>query len=76
MGGKGMSVYKMLVTVLKDGVIVIDGLPVKKGDEVEVVVSLRESGGRAADRYPLWGKPFRYDRPFDSVAEDEWITLQ
>ena len=26
-------------------------------------------------RYPLRGEPYRYDRPFDPVAEDEWETL-
>lgn len=23
-------------------------------------------------RYPLRGKPYRYDRPYDPVAADEW----
>ncbi len=27
-------------------------------------------------RYPLHGKPVRYIRPFDSVAEDEWQALR
>ena len=27
------------------------------------------------DRYPLRGLPYRYDRPFDPVAEDEWEAL-
>lgn len=26
-------------------------------------------------RYPLRGEPYRYDRPFDPVAEDEWEAL-
>ena len=27
------------------------------------------------DRYPLRGQPYRYDRPYDPVAEDEWEAL-
>ena len=27
------------------------------------------------DRYPLRGQPYRYDRPFDPVAVDEWEAL-
>lgn len=28
------------------------------------------------ERYPLLGKPYRYDRPFDPVALDDWEILQ
>lgn len=28
------------------------------------------------DRYPLRGQPYRYDRPYDPVAEDEWEALE
>ena len=28
------------------------------------------------DRYPLRGRPYRYDLPFDPVAQDEWEALE
>ena len=28
------------------------------------------------DRYPLRGQPYRYDRPYDPVAEDDWEALE
>ena len=28
------------------------------------------------DRYPLRGEPYRYDRPYDPVAEDDWEALE
>ena len=28
------------------------------------------------DRYPLRGRPYRYDMPYDPVAQDEWETLE
>lgn len=28
------------------------------------------------DRYPLRGKPYRYDLPYDPVAQDEWEALE
>ena len=27
-------------------------------------------------RYPLRGEPYRYDRPYDPIAEDEWEALE
>ncbi|MDE2822062.1 MAG: hypothetical protein OXK79_00980 [Chloroflexota bacterium] len=28
------------------------------------------------DRYPLRGRPYRYDQPYDPVAQDEWEALE
>lgn len=28
------------------------------------------------DRYPLRGRPYRYDLPYDPVAQDEWEALE
>jgi hypothetical protein len=30
---------------------------------------------KSADPYPLRGLPYRYDKPFKSVAEDDWEAL-
>jgi hypothetical protein len=34
------------------------------------------SGAGDARRYPLRGTPYRYDRPTDPVAEEDWESLR
>lgn len=57
-----------------DGTLVIKGLPFFPGDEVEVTIVSHKH--KSEKRYPLRGKPFRYDNPFESVAENEWEVLK
>jgi hypothetical protein len=70
-----MSIYRIEITILSDGTITLSDLPFQAGDKVEIVVRERESK-KTSKRYPLRGKPFRYDNPFDSVAEDTWSVMQ
>jgi hypothetical protein len=56
--------HKFKVVVLADGRVVVDGVPVTKGQEVEVTIRIVE---------PPRGGPFRYDDPFGpAVDESEW----
>ncbi len=65
-----MKEVKKKVVVLEDGTVVVDGVPVKKGDEVEVVIRI---GDPVAPGYPLRGLPVRYVDPFGPAAdESEW----
>jgi hypothetical protein len=70
-----MSIYRIEITILSDGTITLSDLPFQAGDKVEIVVRERESK-KTSKHYPLRGKPFRYDNPFDSVAEDTWSVMQ
>ena len=56
--GRGwiMKTHKVKVVVLEDGKIVIDDLPVVKGDEVEVAIQILDP---IPVTYPLHGAPFR-----------------
>lgn len=64
-------------TVLHDGLLNLEGLPLRAGDQVEIFI-VRQSGNGGSDggsgvRYPLRGQPLRYDRPFDpAVDPQEW----
>lgn len=65
-----MRKHKFRVVVLEDGKVVIEGLPVKKGQRVEVTVSVPEP---ARPAYPLRGLPVRYDEPFlPATDESDW----
>ena len=69
-----MQAYRLETTVSDDGSVVLKQLPFRAGEEVEVIVLARESQpGR--EKYPLRGKPIRYDRPTDPVAETDWESL-
>jgi hypothetical protein len=71
---KTHKVHKVNVVVLKDGKIVLDDLPVREGDEVEVEINVLN---RVPVTYPLHGAPFRYDDPFGpAVKPSEWDALK
>ena len=71
-----METYRVVKTVAAGRKLLLDNLPFRAGDRVEVVVKSQERGQCAGDRYPLRGKPVRYLQPFDSVDEDQWEVLQ
>ena len=65
-----MKEHKVRVVVLADGRIVVDGVPVTKGQEVEVTIRIDDP---SLPGYPLRGLPFRYDQPFAPAVDDsEW----
>ena len=66
-----MQTYRSEAIIVNNGSLTISGLPFRNGEKVEVVIRSRESENRE-DRYPLRGKSFRFERPFDGVAESEW----
>jgi hypothetical protein len=69
-----MKTHKVNVVVLEDGKIILDGVPVVEGDEVEVVINVLDS---SPVTYPLHGAPFRYDDPFGpAVDPSEWDALK
>ncbi len=71
-----MRTYHAETTVSKGGALTIKDLPFSPGEKVEVTVSSLEVRTQQAKRYPLRGKPVRYDEPFASVARDEWDALK
>lgn len=69
-----MKVHKFKVLVLEDGKIVIDGVPVIEGDEVEVTVEVLD---QLPPTYPLRGLPIRYDDPLEpAVDPSDWDALK
>ncbi|RME38919.1 MAG: hypothetical protein D6793_01935 [Thermoflexia bacterium] len=70
-----MVTYRTETVVSPERVLVVRGVPFRPGERVEVIVLSRPSGPRKG-RYPLRGRPIRYERPFDSVAEQDWLVLR
>ena len=67
-----MATYKTKANVADNGTLTIFGLPFKSGEQVEVSIEPIEEAQEEKERYPLRGKPYKYERPFDGVALDEW----
>lgn len=56
--------------VMPGGQVIINNLPFREGELVEVVVRPRRPSDQP-DRYPLRGSGSRYDDPFDSIIEGD-----
>ncbi len=67
-----MAAVHVQAVVASDGTLTVHGLPSLAGHIVDVLV--RDASRREAqtEKYPLHGKPLRYERAFDSVAEADW----
>jgi hypothetical protein len=61
--------HRTEAVLTEDGKLLLDHLPFRAGEAVEVIV-LPASAPAAARGH------LRYDRPFDPVAEDDWDALQ
>lgn len=70
-----MQAYRIETVVEEDGSLVLREVPVRAGEQVEVIVLVRDHLG-GTNRYPLRGKPVRYDDPTESVAEADWEILR
>lgn len=69
-----MKEHKFKVLVLRDGRVVVDGVPVTEGQEVEVTIRIEDP---VPATYPLFGLPFRYVEPFEPAADpSEWDALK
>ena len=65
------------VTVEEDGRLRLEGLPLRAGERVQVVVIRRQGAPTGAPRYPLHGQPVRFDLPFEPAENpDEWEANQ
>ncbi len=69
-----METFITKTKVTKDGKIAIK-LPFRPGHSVEVIVRDTEKKARPHS-YPLRGLPYRYDKPFESVAAEDWEALK
>lgn len=73
---KNMQTYHIETVISEAGVLNIKGLPLHKGEKVEVIVKSQSPPKNKKNPYPLRGKPIHYERPFDSVAENEWDAVK
>lgn len=66
-----MDEFKTEAVLTQEGTLTISGLPFHVGERVEVVVQ-PVSPPMGNSKHPLRGKPYRFERPLDPVAEEDW----
>ena len=67
-----MAAVHLQTVVGGDGTLTVRGLPSLAGHRVDVLVRDTPRAEGETDKYPLRGRPLRYEKPFDSVAETDW----
>jgi hypothetical protein len=71
-----MQTYRIESIVSPDRVLTIRGVPFRSGERVEIIIVRLPNPPNNRNRYPLRGKPYHYNAPFDSVAENDWNALK
>lgn len=64
-----MKEVKIKIVVRDDGKIVVENVPVRIGQEIEVTLRIPQP---VVATFPLRGLPVRYVDPFLPVDETEW----
>ncbi|MEA3341262.1 MAG: hypothetical protein U9R15_14960 [Chloroflexota bacterium] len=70
-----MQAYRVEKIIPRDKALILQGLPFPAGDRVEVLI-VRQRPRSGETRYPLRGAPIEYERPFESVVENDWEALR
>lgn len=66
-----MRAYRIQTTIQPGGALVVQGLPVRDGTQVELIVLVKDEPQSSA--YPLRGTQYRFDEPFEpAVPATEW----
>lgn len=67
-----MQAHQVNAVVEEDGVVSIEGIPVRAGQRIQVIVLMPDPSA-PTERYPLRGRqPFCFDRPDDPVLDEDW----
>ncbi len=72
-----MQAHKTEAVIQPDGKLLLEKLPFKEGDLVEVIVLERQVKQEAENSYPLRGKLLKYDDPFGPATPlEDWEALK
>ena len=67
-----MQTHREEAVVRGDGSLLIDHIPFKAGERVEVILIASPRESAPASKYPWRGKPYRYDNPTDPIGVQDW----
>jgi len=70
-----MNAIRIRTQLTQNHELILKDLPLKKGRKVEVIILEEESDNATplVNRFPLRGRPLRYDEPFGSATDEtDW----
>ena len=67
-----MQAYRVETKVQQSGLLTLNNLPLRAGEEVEVIILVRPPGIKPQNPYPLRGLPITYLSPTEPVAQSDW----
>ncbi|MBF0101077.1 MAG: hypothetical protein HQK77_09245 [Desulfobacterales bacterium] len=70
-----MQAYKTEKILPQNGLLILDDLPFKANDVIEIIILYKENKDEK-HCYPLRGKLIEYDNPFEPVAIEDWEVLK
>jgi hypothetical protein len=70
-----MKAYRTTKEIAADGVLQLDSLPFRAGEQVEIIILATEEVGKA-DPASVRGKVLEYSDPTAPVADGDWDVLQ
>ena len=71
------SVHKIQVFLAENGQLILENLPFKKGEFVEVIVLKHRQPCSNFNDYPLAGKVIQYDEPYEPATDvQDWEVLR
>ena len=71
-----MQAHRTNAVVREDGSVVISQTPFKAGERVDVIVLSNAQAANPGQRYPLRGRPYRYDDPTEPVGVEDWEAMK
>jgi hypothetical protein len=71
-----MRAWRLETSVPQNGIIQVDNLPFRAGEEVEVIVLERSKQPVSQDWQLLKGSVVRYDDPTSPVGVEDWDALK
>lgn len=74
---KFFSAFTVRTEAGDEGVVSVRGLPLAKGERIEVKIRRLLRLPTSSNPYPLRGLPYKYDSPFEpAVPAEEWDALK
>lgn len=70
------SAHRIEAVLTEDGKLLLDHLPFRAGQKVDVIILSAAVPAVPPTDFPLRGMVLRYDDPTIPVAEEEWSALQ
>ena len=72
-----MQAHRVETVVQPNGVVILEDLPFKQGEKVEIIIIEAPKESSAKNRYPLRGSVYEYEAPFEPAAPPEdWEALK